>query len=126
MIKLEIIGNVGKDATFYSTDKGGFISFSVGATNRKGGETIWVNCTKNGSEQLAPYITKGSKVYIRGNADVSVWFDKAGQAHPQLNCNVNDVEFCGSKPDGANVQGVNVPFENQQIFQQRMKDNLFD
>jgi len=82
MIKLQVIGNLGKDAKKKETTSGKpFIEFSVAHTEKyRDGEgnqkekTIWVNCTwwteKSG---ILPYLTKGATIYTEGQPDVRAY-----------------------------------------------------
>lgn len=99
MRKIQIIGNIGKDAVFHKTEKGGFISFSVAAQAHSKGETLWVTCNKNGSEALAPHLKKGTKVFVQGDVSLRSYTDKQGQQRTELTCYVDLVEFCGGKTE---------------------------
>jgi len=95
-----ISGNVGKDAVLRHTPQGDpVLNFSVGVTERKGQEnvTLWVDCSLWGkrAESLEPYISKGSKVAVSGQAGVRVHEGKA-----YMTMRVSDVTLQGSKQDG--------------------------
>jgi single-strand DNA-binding protein len=95
-----IAGNVGKDAVLRHTPQGDpVLNFSVGVTERKGQEnvTLWVDCSLWGkrAESLEPYISKGSKVAVSGQAGVRV---HEGKAH--MTMRVAEVTLQGSKQDG--------------------------
>ena len=119
MRKIQLIGNVGKDATFHSTEKGGFISFSLATQTNKNDATLWVTCNKNGGENLAPHITKGTKLFVQGDFSLRTYTDKQGVQHTEPMCYVDFVEFCGSKTESQ--QSPNVPFANQQMAQRDRK-----
>ena len=95
-----IAGNAGKDAVLRHTPQGDpVLNFSVGVTERKGQEnvTLWVDCSLWGkrAESLEPYISKGSKVTVSGQAGVRVHEGKA-----YMTMRVADVTLQGSKQDG--------------------------
>lgn len=123
MRKIQIIGNIGKDAEYQTNEKGGYISFTMAAKSTPKSETIWVKCYKNGGENFAQYLTKGKKVYVSGDLGLHTWQTKEGQSRTDVLCYVDFVEFCGSKAE-QEQKNVNVPFENQQRAQ-RVNDDLF-
>lgn len=95
-----VAGNAGKDAVLRHTPQGDpVLNFSVGVTERKGQEnvTLWVDCSLWGkrAESLEPYISKGSKVTVSGQAGVRVHEGKA-----YMTMRVADVTLQGSKQDG--------------------------
>ena len=78
MIKLQIVGNLGKDCIMKEVNGRNVINFSVAHTERfKDAQgvlkekTTWVECAywtdKTG---VAPYLTKGKTVYVEGTPDV--------------------------------------------------------
>lgn len=108
MLKIEVIGNLGADAELFRNNEREFISFRVADsrkyTDRSTGEvmtaTTWVSCTKDGkNENLLPYLKKGAKVYVRGNASVRIYQGNDGRKHAGLNCAVNELELCGAKAE---------------------------
>ena len=77
MIKVEIIGNLGADAQLLEKNGNKFVAFRVANTDKwvdkSTGQVIestqWVSCTLNGDGgALLPYLKKGTKVFVRGNA----------------------------------------------------------
>ena len=84
MKKLQIIGNIAKDAETKQT-KGGknFLSFSVGINENykdANGEwvdkTQWVNCQLYGDKVDASRFTKGSKIYCDGKLETAIYESK--------------------------------------------------
>ena len=113
MIKMEVIGNLGADAQLqvYSGNK--FISFRVANTDswtdRQTGEikktTQWISCTLNGDGGgLFQYLKKGTKVFVRGNAQTIVYSSpKTHQMECGINLYVREIELCGGKQEEAQV-----------------------
>lgn len=78
MIKAQLIGRIGKDATVYNFDGGGAaINFSVAIDEsykdkqgQKVEKTTWVECTilvkDGGSTNRVNYLKKGCIVYVEG------------------------------------------------------------
>lgn len=105
MIKIQFIGNLGKDAEVKTTQGGkSYLSFSVGVSEtRQGGqsETTWLNCSAwsenmvNG--KLKGYLKKGTKVYVEGKPTPRAYNNQAGEAVVSNDVMVNMVELCGGQ-----------------------------
>lgn len=105
MLKLEVIGNLGRDAKVQETINGKFVAFNVAhtskRTDRATGATVenttWVSCTMNGDGRgLLPYLLKGTKVYVSGEMTLRAYKDQQGMQQVGINLFVRDVELCGS------------------------------
>lgn len=96
MLKIQLIGNIGKDAEIRKAGNMSAIGFNIATSKKVKGEnvTTWVKCTKwvneGGSLAVADYLKKGTKVYVSGEAGVEVYEGKGS-----LTCRVNEIEFCG-------------------------------
>lgn len=108
MLKLEVIGNLGAPAEVKTGNGRTFISFRVAHSRKfKDGngnpleETIWVSCALayTGHENLVPYLTTGTKVFIRGYMGINIYEDKNHERKAGINVNVTELELCGSKQD---------------------------
>lgn len=107
MFKIEIIGNLGADAERKTANGREFISFRLAHsekfTNQSTGEVtesvVWVSCLmQGGRENLLPYLKKGQRVFIRGNAALRIYSSaKTHQMEAGINCTVWELEFCGSQ-----------------------------
>ncbi len=85
MIKLQIIGNVGKDAEIRPVGDNQVLEFTVCHTekwNTADGpkeKAVWVKVTKwfkaNDTIAVAQYLKTGQKVYCEGTPDVRGWLD---------------------------------------------------
>lgn len=116
MIKVEVIGNLGADAQLQEKNGNRFVSFRVANTDKwtdkATGQIIestqWISCTLNGDGgALTPYLKKGSKVFIRGNAQFVIFSSaKTHQMEIGVNLFVREIELCGGQK------------ENQQTAQQ--------
>lgn len=71
MIELQAIGNIGKDADQKTIGGKAYASFSIGVTEKTSDgkdRTTWLQVMKYDSEgKLTAYLTKGKKVWVRGN-----------------------------------------------------------
>lgn len=109
MIKLELIGNLGVDAQLQVHNGNKFISFRVANTDKwtdkATGEIVsstqWVSCTLNGDGGgLLPYLKKGTKVFVRGNAQFVIYSSpKTHQMEVGVNLFVREIELCGGKKE---------------------------
>ena len=105
MIKVEIIGNLGADAQLQVVNGNKFVSFRVANTDawtdKQTGEikksTQWISCSLNGDGgALTPYLKKGTKVYVRGNAQFVIFSSaKSRQMEVGVNLYVREIELCG-------------------------------
>jgi single-strand DNA-binding protein len=105
MIKLQVIGNLGKDAELRTTASGdSVLGFGVAHTEKyttAGGEkkekTIWVDVSVWGkrAESLAPYLTKGKTVYVEGTPSARGYASSDGEVKASLQLNADKVEFLG-------------------------------
>lgn len=98
-------GNCGKDAEMRATKSGTELcQFSVAVNSGYGDrkKTMWVKCTLFGKrgQSLAPYLLKGSKVVVSGEASLNEWEGKNG-TRTDLEVNVNDVTLVYSRQQGS-------------------------
>ena len=114
MIKVEIIGNLGADAQLQEKNGNRFVSFRVANTDKwtdkSTGQIIestqWISCTLNGDGgALTPYLKKGSKVFVRGNAQFVIFSSaKTHQMEVGVNLFVREIELCGGQKDNTQAE----------------------
>lgn len=114
MIKMEIIGNLGADAQMQVYNGNKFVSFRIANTDawtdKATGEikksTQWISCTLNGDGgNLLPYLKKGTKIFVRGNAQIVVYSSpKTHQMEAGVNLFVREIELCGGSKEEAHPQ----------------------
>ena len=105
MIKMEIIGNLGADAEVKIYNGYKFVSFRVAHTDKWvdqqtgviSTQTTWVSCSLNGDGGgLAPYLKKGTKVFLRGTPSfVTYSSPKTHKMEAGVNLFVREIELCG-------------------------------
>jgi single-strand DNA-binding protein len=116
MIKLQIIGNLGKDCIVKEVNGKNVINFSVAHTERfkdaQGNQkerTTWVECAywtdKTG---IAPYLVKGRTVYAEGSPEADAYTNKEGQAAATLRMRVQSVQLLGGNSEGQGSNSGNV------------------
>ena len=101
MLKTELIGYLGADAKIVS-QQATMLTFSVGISRRQGdgnSVTTWVRCSKHvegSGGNLAQYLTKGTRVYVRGDLSASVYKNEKGEVVPSLSCRVQELKLLGN------------------------------
>lgn len=104
MLKLLLIGNLGRDAEIKPFENRSVIKFTVAHTQKTkdGEETTWVTCNywrDNDKTKIAEYLLKGTKVYVEGTPKVTSYTNKAGEKAFSIELTVNQVELVGAKHD---------------------------
>lgn len=106
MFKIDVIGNLGADAETRVSNGATYVAFRVAHTvksvDMQTGEVIreavWVSCSKAGEcTNLMPFLRKGTKVFVRGNAQLKVYTGHDGKPHAGINLFVHELELCGSQ-----------------------------
>ena len=104
MIKLQIIGNLGKDCIVKEVNGKNVINFSVAHTERykdsQGNQkerTTWVECAYwTDRTAVAQYLTKGRTVYAEGSPEADAYSNKEGQPAATLRMRVQNVQLLGN------------------------------
>ncbi len=115
MIKLQIIGHLGKDCIVKEVNGKNVINFSVAhsekfkdSTGTQRERTIWVECAFwTDRTAIAPYLQKGQLVFAEGTPDVDGYLNKENQPSATLRMRVRDVQLLGGKTDGNSSGNVN-------------------
>lgn len=85
MIKLTIIGNLGRDAEIRSINQKEYYSLSVATRRRKDEDTVWVQVMyPRRSDGLDGLLRKGLQVYARGDMQVGVFSRRDGSVEPDV------------------------------------------
>ena len=117
MISLVIIGNLGKDAEVKEVNGKKVINFSVCHTqkNKDGSsKSTWVECGKWGeTTAIAPYLAKGTKVYVEGVPDLNLYKKNDGEPGGSIRLLVNKIELLGKSEVAtqAGTVGNNIPVD---------------
>jgi single-strand DNA-binding protein len=116
MIKLQIIGNLGKDCIVKEINGKHVINFSVAHTERfkdaQGNQkerTTWVECAYwTDRTAIAPYLVKGTSVYAEGSPEADAYTNKEGQAAATLRMRVQNIQLLGGNKDNQGSNQGNV------------------
>lgn len=117
MLKIQVIGYVGKDAVVHQHQTESVINFSVchtdkykDASGQKYEKATWVICSwwiEN--TNVAQYIKKGTLLWVEGIPEAKQWKNKqTDETKPYLNMRVTRVELLGGKREDnaqSNSQG---------------------
>jgi single-strand DNA-binding protein len=108
MIKLQVIGNLGKDCITNTVNGKNVINFNVAHTEKfkdsqgnQKDKTIWVECAYwTDRTGIAPYLKKGTQVYVEGTPEVRTYPKNDGTTGVSLTLRVLSVQLLGSKTGG--------------------------
>ena len=126
MIKLQIVGNLGKDCIVNDVNGKKVINFSVAHTERykdaQGNQqerTTWVECAYwTDRTAVADYLKRGTLVYAEGAPSAEGYMNKESQAAATLRMRVLNVQLL-SKGDGqGSIQGnvTNAGYNNNPVM----------
>jgi single-strand DNA-binding protein len=118
MIKLQVIGNLGKDCVTNAVNGKNVINFNVAHTEKfrdaqgnQKDKTIWVDCAYwTDRTGIAPYLKKGTLVYTEGTPELRTYTKNDGTPGVSLTLRVVNVQLLG-KSTGDNSGGT--PTESQ-------------
>ncbi len=111
MIKLMVIGNLGKDCIVNTVNGKNVINFNVAHTEKfkdstgaQREKTTWVECAYwTDRTGIAPYLKKGQQIYAEGTPEVRTYTTNDGKNGASLSLRVQTVQLLGSR------EGVNAP-----------------
>jgi single-strand DNA-binding protein len=107
MIKMQIIGRLGKDCVVNTVNGKNVINFSVAhsekykdSQNNLQEKTIWVDCAYwTDRTAIAQYLTKGTQVFVEGQPEARSFQRNDGTPGSSLSLRVREVQLLGSKND---------------------------
>ncbi|MBM3443872.1 MAG: single-stranded DNA-binding protein [Bacteroidetes bacterium] len=103
MIKLQVIGHLGKDCTTNVVNGKNVINFSVAHSERykdasgtQKEKTTWVDCAYwTDRTAIAPYLKKGQLVYVEGAPEARAYAKNDGTPGSSLTVRVNSIQLLG-------------------------------
>jgi len=115
MIKLQVIGNLGKDCVTNAVNGKNVINFNVAHTEKfrdaqgnQKDKTIWVECAYwTDRTGIAPYLRKGTQVYVEGTPEVRTYQKSDGSTAASLTLRVFSVQLLGNKGEGGPAPASN-------------------
>lgn len=118
MIKLQIIGNLGKDCIVKEINGKKVINFSVAHSEKykdsQGNQkerTTWVECAYwTDKTAVADYLMKGRTVYAEGAPEADAYTNKEGQAAATLRMRVQNIQLLGGNSENQGSNQGNVSY----------------
>ena len=115
MIKLQVIGNLGKDCITNTVNGKSVMNFNVAHTEKfrdnqgnQKDKTIWVECAYwSDKTAVAPYLKKGTQVYVEGTPEVRTYPKNDGTTGVSLSLRVLTVQLLGNRGDSGSNSGDN-------------------
>ena len=109
MIKLQVIGRLGKDCVVNTVNGKNVINFTVAHSEKfrdsQGNnqeKTTWVDCAYwTDRTAIAPYLQKGTQVFVEGAPEVRSFTRNDGTAGASLSLRVKEVQLLGRKGENA-------------------------
>lgn len=110
MIKLQVLGHLGKDATTNTVNSKNVINFNVCHTEKwkdaQGNQkekSTWVECSWwTESVGVAQYMKKGGMVLVEGNPEVKIYPKNDGTQGVSLTLRVLSMQLAGASGGGNN------------------------
>ncbi|HEU4575197.1 MAG TPA: single-stranded DNA-binding protein [Chitinophagaceae bacterium] len=114
MIKMQVIGNLGKDCIVNTVNGKNVINFTVAHTERyrdsQGNnqeKTTWVDCAYwTDRTGISPYLTKGKQVYVEGTPEVRSFTRQDGTSGASLSLRVREVQLLGGRGENGGVASM--------------------
>src|SRR5215218_2383313 len=124
MIKMQVIGNLGKDCVVNTVNGKNVINFTVARTEKyrdsQGNnqeKATWVDCAYwTDRTAVAPYLQKGTQVFVEGAPEVRSFTRNDGTAGASLSLRVREVQLLGRKGD--NLGGGSQASDNNSYSRQ--------
>jgi single-strand DNA-binding protein len=120
MIKLQVIGNLGKDCVTNAVNGKNVINFNVAHTEKfrdaqgnQKDKTIWVECAYwTDKIGIAPYLKKGTQVYVEGSPEVRTYQKNDGTTAASLTLRVLSVQLLGARNEAGTPSGGGNGYSN--------------
>jgi single-strand DNA-binding protein len=103
MQEIMLIGNLGQDCIVTEHNDSQIINFSVCSSEKwkdKNGveqsKSEWFDCSWwLPNANIAPYLLKGTQVFIKGKASAKAYINKDGEASASLNVKISTLQLLG-------------------------------
>src|SRR5690349_20188699 len=113
MIKMQVIGRLGKDCVVNTGNGKNVINFTVAHSEKfKDSQgtlqekTIWVDCAYwTDRTAISPYLTKGTQVFVEGQPEARSFQRNDGTPGASLSLRVREVQLLGSKNENSGGGG---------------------
>lgn len=113
MIKMQVIGNLGKDCVVNTVNGKNVINFTVAHTEKyrdsQGNnqeKTTWVDCAYwTDRTAIAQYLIKGKQVFVEGQPEARSFQRNDGTPGASLSLRVRDVQLLGGRGEAGSGGG---------------------
>jgi single-strand DNA-binding protein len=107
MIKMQVIGNLGKDCVVNAVNGKNVINFTVAHTEKykdsqgvQQEKTTWVDCAYwTDRTAIAPYLMKGQLVFVEGQPEARSFQRNDGTPGSSLSLRVREIQLLGGRKD---------------------------
>ena len=107
MIKMQVIGHLGKDCVVNAVNGKNVINFTVAHSEKYKDsqgvlqeKTTWVDCAYwTDRTAVAPYLQKGTQVFVEGQPEARSFQRNDGTPGSSLSLRVREVQLLGGKSD---------------------------
>jgi len=108
MIKMQVIGRLGKDCVVNTVNGKNVMNFTVAHSEKYKDsqgtlqeKTIWVDCAYwSDRTAVAQYLQKGTQVFVEGQPEARSFQRNDGTPGASLSLRVREVQLLGSKNEG--------------------------
>ena len=109
MIKMQVIGHLGKDCVVNTVNGKNVINFTVAHTEKykdsqgvQQEKTTWVDCAYwTDRTAIAPYLMKGQLVFAEGQPEARSFQRNDGTPGSSLSLRVRDIQLLGGRKDNS-------------------------
>ena len=113
MIKMQVIGRLGKDCVVNTVNGKNVINFTVAHSEKykdsQGNlqeKTIWVDCAYwTDRTAISPYLQKGTQVFVEGQPEARSFQRNDGTPGASLSLRVREVQLLGNRGDNTGNSG---------------------
>jgi single-strand DNA-binding protein len=121
MIKLQVIGNLGKDCVVNNVNGKTVMNFTVAhsekyrdAQGNQKDRAVWVDCAYwTDRTAVAAYLKKGKTVFVEGTPDVRTYTTQDGRNGASLTLRVTYLQLVGGQGGGDNNDGGGSGYSRQ-------------
>lgn len=113
MIKMQVIGHLGRDCTTNLVNGKSVMNFTIAHTEKyrdaqgvSKEKTTWVDCAYwSDRTAIAPYLKKGTQVFVEGTPDIRIYTRNDGTTGGTLTLRVQQVQLLGGRTGSENTGG---------------------
>ena len=120
MIKMQVIGRLGKDCVVNTVNGKNVINFTVAHSEKYKDsqgtlqeKTTWVDCAYwTDRTAISPYLQKGTQVFVEGQPEARSFQRNDGTPGSSLSLRVREVQLLGSKNENSGGNNSYQPSSN--------------